>query len=108
MLAQTHVETVCLLTRKNVEAHIYLDVETNELKKEKLPPKPTYKQIQAYIESEFGLKVSALNIAQVKDEFGLEKQFSYEDSGMAAEKRPQCPQEKHDAIVAAFRYFKMI
>nr|MCW1091123.1 23S rRNA (uracil-5-)-methyltransferase RumA [Streptococcus anginosus] len=102
-----HVETVCLLTRKNVAGYVNVDIDVKELKKDKLPPKPTYKQIQAYVLDKYGLKVSTLNIATVKDELGLEKQFSYEKGGMAAKNRPQCPKEKHDAIVDAFRYFKM-
>ena len=56
--------------------------------------KPTYKQIQAYVLETHGLKVSPLYIANVKDEFGLEKQFSYEEAGMSAKKRPNCPPEK--------------
>lgn len=85
-----------------------VDIDVKELKKDKqLPPKPTYKQFQAYVLDKYGLKVSTLNIATVKDELGLEKQISYEKGGMAAKNRPQCPKKKHDAIVDAFRYFKM-
>ncbi|MFS5131189.1 23S rRNA (uracil(1939)-C(5))-methyltransferase RlmD [Streptococcus agalactiae] len=102
-----HVETVCLLTRKNVAGYVNVDIDVKELKRDKLPPKATYKQIQAYVLDKYGLKVSTLNIATVKDELGLEKQFSYEKGGMAAKNRPQCPKEKRDAIVDAFRYFKM-
>ncbi|HGD5445406.1 TPA: 23S rRNA (uracil(1939)-C(5))-methyltransferase RlmD [Streptococcus agalactiae] len=103
-----HVETVCLLTRKNVAGYVNVDIDVKELKKDKLPPKPTYKQIQAYVLEKYGLKVSTLNIATVKDELGLEKQFSYEKGGMAAKNRPQCPKEKHDVIIKAFKHFKMI
>ncbi|KAA9303596.1 recombinase family protein [Streptococcus anginosus] len=102
-----NVETVCLLTRKNVAGYVNVDIDVKELKRDKLPPKATYKQIQAYVLDKYGLKVSTLNIATVKDELGLEKQFSYEKGGMAAKNRPQCPKEKRDAIVDAFRYFKM-
>lgn len=103
-----HVETVCLLTRQNVKEHLYVDVDMKDLKREKLPPKPTYKQIQAYVLEKYGLKVSPLYIATLKDELGLEKQFSYEKEGMAAKNRPQCPKDKHDAIIKAFKHFKMI
>ncbi|HEO8021688.1 TPA: 23S rRNA (uracil(1939)-C(5))-methyltransferase RlmD [Streptococcus agalactiae] len=102
-----HVETVCLLTRKNVAGYVNVDIDVKELKRDKLPPKATYKQIQAYVLEKYGLKVSTLNIATVKDELGLEKQFSWKEDGMAAKNRPQCPKEKHDAIVDAFRHFKM-
>ncbi|HGD6358773.1 TPA: 23S rRNA (uracil(1939)-C(5))-methyltransferase RlmD [Streptococcus agalactiae] len=102
-----HVETVCLLTRKNVAGYVNVDIDVKELKKDKLPPKPTYKQIQAYVLEKYGMKVSTLNIATVKDELGLEKQFSWKEDGMPAKNRPQCPKEKHDAIVDAFRHFNM-
>ncbi|HEO3627721.1 TPA: 23S rRNA (uracil(1939)-C(5))-methyltransferase RlmD [Streptococcus agalactiae] len=103
-----HVESVCLLTRKNVAGYVNVDIDVKELKRDKLPPKATYKQIQAYVLEKYGLKVSTLNIATVKDELGLEKQFSYEKGGMAAKNRPQCPKEKHDVIIKAFKHFKMI
>lgn len=85
-----------------------VDIDVKELKRGKLPPKATYKQIQAYVLDKYGLKVSTLNIATVKDELGLEKQFSYEKEGMAAKNRPQCPKEKHDVIIKAFKHFKLI
>lgn len=101
-----HVETVCLLTRKR--DNIYIDVDVKKLGQDKLPFRATYKQIQDYVLDTYGLKVSSLNIAGVKDEMGIAKQFSYEDGGMSAGKRPRCPKEKHDAIVEAFQHFKMI
>ena len=101
-----HVETVCLLTRKR--DNIYIDVDVKKLGQDKLPFRATYKQIQNYVLDTYGLKVSSLNIAGVKDEMGIAKQFSYEDGGMAADKRPGCPKEKHDAIVEAFRHFEMV
>lgn len=103
-----HTESVCLLTRQNVKEHLYVDVDMKDLKREKLPPKPVYKQIQAYVLEKYGLKVSPLYIATLKNELGLEKQFSYEKEGMAAKNRPQCPKDKHDAIIKAFKHFKMI
>jgi 23S rRNA (uracil1939-C5)-methyltransferase len=71
------------LILKNVKEHLFVDVETKDLKKEKLPPKPTYKQFKAYNEANHGFKVTPLYLAQVKDEFGLGKQYSFEGGGMA-------------------------
>ena len=104
-----HVETVVLLTReKSVKSYAFVDVSTDELELGNTGKKATYKQIQSYVEEKYGLKVSPLYIAGVKDEYGLEKQFSYEDNGMAAKKRPNCPKEKHDAIVDALIHFGML
>ncbi|MDY5661067.1 MAG: hypothetical protein SPG07_00395, partial [Coriobacteriales bacterium] len=75
---------------------------------DKLLPKPTCKQIREYIRKKYDMKVSTLSIVTVKDEFGLEKQFSWKKDGMAAKNRPQCPKDKQDAIIEAFKRFKMI
>ena len=50
-----------------------VDIDVKELKRDKLPPNATYKQIQAYVLDKYRLKVSTLNIATVRDELGLEK-----------------------------------
>lgn len=104
-----HVETVCLLTReKSVKSYAYVDITPSELGMGGKVKKPTYKQIQAYVLETHGLKVSPLYIANVKDEFGLEKQFSYEEAGMSAKKRPNCPPEKRAAIIDALIHFGML
>lgn len=105
----THIETVCLLTReKSVKSYAYVDITPSELGMGGKVKKPTYKQIQAYVLETHGLKVSPLYIANVKDEFGLEKQFSYEEAGMSAKKRPNCPSEKRAAIIDALIHFGML
>lgn len=53
--------------------------------------KSTYKQHQENILNNHGLKVSSLYIVNIKDELGLDKQFSFEEGDMSAEKRPKCP-----------------
>ena len=104
-----HVETVCLLTReKSVKSYAYVDITPSELGMGGKVKKPTYKQIQAYVLETHGLKVSPLYIANVKDAFGLEKQFSYEEAGMSAKKRPNCPSEKRAAIIDALIHFGML
>lgn len=104
-----HIETVCLLTReKSVKSYAYVDITPSELGMGGKVKKPTYKQIQAYVLETHGLKVSPLYIANVKDEFRLEKQFSYEEAGMSAKKRPNCPPEKRAAIIDALIHFGML
>ena len=104
-----HTETVCLLTReRSVKSYAYVDITPSELGMGGKVNKPTYKQIQAYVLETHGLKVSPLYIANVKDEFGLEKQFSYEEAGMSAKKRPNCPSEKRAAIIDALIHFGML
>lgn len=52
-------EVICFITRKNINENLYVNVEMKDQKKEELPAKPTYMQIQAYIEAEYGLKTSS-------------------------------------------------
>lgn len=104
-----HIETVALLTReKSVKSYAYVNISPSELGMGGKVKKPTYKQIKEYVLKTHGLKVSSLYIANLKDELGLDKQFSYEEAEMSAEKRPKCPPEKREAILDAFRHFGMI
>ncbi len=103
------VETVALLTRKySNSVNVVVEVDTKTMSAKERPPMGTYKNIRAWIQEEFGLKVSTANIAAMKDELGLDKQFSYDDAGMAAKRRPDCPEEKKVAIIKAFEHFGMI
>ena len=55
----------------------------------------------------YGLSVSSLYIAQVKDKLGLEKRKNYNlDSGEG--RVPNCPPEKEEAIKEALKHFDMI
>ena len=104
-----HVETVAVLTReKSVKSYAYVNISPSELGMGGKVKKPTYKQIQEYVLKNHGLKVSSLYIANLKDELGLDKQFSYEEAEMSAEKRPKCPPEKREAILDAFRHFGLM
>lgn len=105
----SHIETVAVLTReKSVKSYAYVNISPSELGMGDKVKKPTYKQIQEYVLKNHGLKVSSLYIANLKDELGLDKQFSYEEAEMSAEKRPKCPPEKREAILDAFRHFGLI
>ena len=108
-----HCETVCLLSReKSVKRYVHVDVTPEELgmrgksKNVKHPDVPANRR--EYVKEKHGLTVSSANIASVKDECGMEKQFSYKEAGMAAKKRPNCPKKKRDAIVEAFVHFGML
>ena len=112
IVAPTHVETVCLLSReKEVKRYVHVDITPEELGMQeggKTVKHPTYKQIKEYVKATHGLNVSPLYIATVKEECGLEKQFSYKEAGMEAGRRPNCPPEKREAIIDAFVHFGMM
>ena len=73
----------------------------------------TYAEIKASVKEKYGLKVSSLYIAQVKDKVGIKERVSYNrGNGDNRDNRdnrvPLCPAEKEKAIVEAFAYFGMI
>ena len=71
------------------------------------PAKPTYKNIKQWIFDKYGLSVSSLYIAQIKDKVGLEKRKNY-NIGSGEGKVLTCPTEKEEAIMDAFRHFNLI
>ena len=54
------------------------------------------------------LTVFSLNIAQVKQKYGIIERENYNKAKTADSRQPKCPLEKEQAILNAFRHFKMI
>ena len=106
-----HVETCVLLGRKKSTENIlygYVDVETKDTDYLKtMKGCASYAQIKAWIEKEYGFKVSSLYVAQIKDKLGMEKRENY-NKGEKKARVPHCPPEKEKVIMAAFKHFKMI
>ncbi|MCM1416929.1 MAG: 23S rRNA (uracil(1939)-C(5))-methyltransferase RlmD, partial [bacterium] len=50
-----HVETVCLLSKLNVEHHIEVELDLSEMDLTKAESKATYEEIRAYVKEHFGL-----------------------------------------------------
>ena len=103
-----NVETVALLSKLDVDKHINIEIELDELDLTSAESKATYKQIQNYVLEKFGFKVSTLYIAQVKKKHGLEVREHYNISKNEKQKIPQCPIEKEEAILDALKHFKMV
>ena len=101
-----HVETVCLLVRRN-SLHIDIDVDVEEMLQEKRG-QATYAQIKNYVLEQNGLKVSSLYISQVKRKCGLDVSDSYNKPKSEDAIVPQCPLEKEEAIMNALRHFGVI
>ena len=121
MFPQTkHVETLVVLSKKSA-SHIVVDVEfgegegqisLKEAKKSAEEQKPkkkiTYKDIQRYVEENYGFKVHTAYIAEVKRELGLPM---YDAPNAVEElKRPRShpTEEMTVAIKAALKHFKII
>ena len=63
--------------------------------------------IKAYIKDKYGLNVTSLNIAQVKEKHGFEKRENY-NKCKVGHRVPNCPPEKEKAIEDAFKHFGIL
>ena len=104
----SHVETVCLLSKLNAKQHIEVEIKMDELDLTLAESKATYHEIKAYILQKYGLKVSSLYIAQVKQKCGIIECENYNKAKSGDAKQPQCPPEKEAAIKEALIYFQML
>ena len=104
----THCETVCLLSKLNVNHHIEVELNLDELDLTDVEKKATYEEIKAYVLENTGLKVSNLYIAQVKQKYGIIERENYNKPKSENVRQPQCPPEKENAIKDALKHFGMI
>lgn len=105
-----NVETVCLLSKLHEAKHyVNVTVDMDEMDITSAESKATYEEIKKYVaEHNDGMKVSSLNIAQVKAKCGIIERENYNLPKSGNAKQPQCPKEKEDAIVEALKYYQMI
>ena len=94
-----HVETVVLLSRKKVKDRINFDINIEALP-DRVSKTATYAEIKAYVLEHYGLKVSSLYIAQIKDKHGIKERENY-NIGEGKSKELICPPEKEEAITNA-------
>lgn len=106
--SDTHVETVCLLSKLNAKQHIEVDIHMDELDLTDAEKKATYSEIKEYVLEHTGLKVSSLYIAQVKQKCGIIERENYNKPKSDDAKQPQCPPDKEKAIKEALKHFGMI
>ncbi len=108
MFPQTnHVECVVLLSQRRADTHIDFEINLDELNLTAAESKATYQEIKDYVYKKFGLKVSSLNISQVKTKCGIIERENY-NKGKDGHRVPNCTPEKESAIMDAFKYFKMV
>lgn len=103
------VETVALLVRNiSTKEHVVIEVRPEELELGSLKTHGTYEEIKSYVLHKHGLKVSTLNISQVKRKCGLDVGEAYNKPKSQNSKAPNCPPEKENAIMDALKHFNMI
>ncbi len=103
-----HIETIVKLVRKTPDAYIDITVNMDELDLTASEAKATYQEIKEYIKEKYGVKVSSLYIAQIKQKYGIIERENYNTAKSENAKQPQCPPEKEKLIEEALRHFKMI
>lgn len=104
-----HVETVALLVRNiSTKEHVVIEVRPEELELGSLKTHGTYEEIKSYVLHKHGLKVSTLNISQIKRKCGLDVGEAYNKPKSQNSKVPNCPPEKENAIMDALKHFNMI
>lgn len=107
-----HVETCVLLGRKivndkNVE-YMHVDYEPEDAEYLRgIKGSATYAEIKKWIKEQYNVSVSSLYIAQCKDACGFEKRENF-NTGIEGHRVPNCPAEKRELIMKAFKHFKMI
>ncbi len=67
-----------------------------------------YTEIKEWVLEKYGMKVSSLYVAQVKQKHGIIERENYNKPKSEGAKVPHCPPEKAAAIENALRHFKMI
>lgn len=70
--------------------------------------KATYEEIKQYVLDKYGLKVSSLNIAQIKAKCGIVERENNNKAKNENVRQPNCTEENENVIKDAFKHFQMI
>ncbi len=101
-------EAVVKLSKRDINHHIDLEINEDDLKDISVKKEATYSEIKDYVFRKFELKVSTLNIAQVKRKLGITERENYNHSKKENQRVPNCPPKKEQAIIDALSWFGMI
>ena len=96
------------MSKLDVDKHIDVEIELDELDLTSAVSKATYAQIKEYVWNKFELKVSTLYIAQIKKKCGIDVGESFNKPKTENAKQPKCPEDKEKAIKDALKHFGMI
>lgn len=101
-------EAVVKLSKRDINNHIDLEINEDDLKDISVKKEATYSEIKDYVFRKFELKVSTLNIAQVKRKLGIIERENYNHSKKENQRVPNCLPKKEQAILDALSWFGMI
>ena len=121
-----HVETVVLLSkgrwtsggrpfsadRSGAETissqNVRVEFSLEDMDMSRFQQGATYEQIQAWVQEKYGFHVTHLNIAKTKRKCGIIERENYNFPKSEDSQSPKTPKEKEEAIIEAFRHFRMI
>lgn len=109
--ASGHVETVVSMYHQMSTTHKFVSVTYAPPNADYLKDKPgtaTYGEIKKWIKQTYGLSVSNLYIAKLKEKCGIHERQNYNLPKSKDSRQPNCPPEKEAAIIKAFKHFRMI
>lgn len=94
---------------REAKHHVSVKLDMDEMDITSAESKATYEEIKKYVaEHNDGMKVSSLNIAQMKAKYGIIERENFNKPKSEEAKQPQCPKEKEEAIMEALKAFQMI
>ncbi|MGN0509087.1 MAG: 23S rRNA (uracil(1939)-C(5))-methyltransferase RlmD, partial [Ruminococcus sp.] len=120
MFPQTkHVETLVVLSHKTPDSHIEVKIEfdntsldksaiAKRAEKRKPKDKPIYKDIQDWVEKNYGFKVHTAYIAEVKRNEGLPMYDAPNAVEELKRPRPHPTSKMVEAIKQALKHFEII
>lgn len=91
-----HIETVTLLSQRESKDETVVSFENK--KATKAETKPTYNQIKEYVMEKYVVKVSSLDVANAKNEFGLKERENYNLPKSEYSRRPNLTSKKKKMI----------
>ena len=103
------METVVLLSHRKVDDYDEVEITTDDFPITSAELKETYQDIIEYVLKKFNVKVTNLEIAQMKQKYGMKERECYnkcKDNSKYFQHK--CTKEKENYIIDAFRYYKMI
>ena len=109
--SESSVETVTLLSKIKSSFEdecVDIDVDLSKLEAPKYYPSVSYNKIKSFVWERYGVKVSSLNIAQIKRKMGIIERECYNKCKGENVRQPKCTKEKEGYITEAFYHFGLL
>ena len=105
----SHVETVVQLSKGNISSqNVKVEFSLEDMDMSRFRQGATYEQIQEWVQEKYGFHVTHLNIAKTKRKCGIIERQNYNLPKSEDSRSPKTPKEKEEAIIEAFKAFRMI